>query len=565
MNPLDISNVLQVFISLFGSGLAIFFTLPAIKNVIGAANTDLFRTFVGAFFGSGAVGIIIFYVKEKSNTFRLLFKYDHVIVCGLNGRSVLIINDLIKRCKNKPVIIESDVRNPHIESFKEKGLIVLVGNPSDPNMLNRAGVKKAKHILSFDDKDAHNAEVALNVMHIVPDKKKQNLTCTIQILNPQLYGIIRKNPFMARKRSSVKVEFFNQYALSARTILDKFPPFTDQDIINPPIPVVIIGAGRLGEILITCIARTWYTQHRADGTRLPVIIVDTNALRIKDGLLVQYPKISKSCELLEQSVDIQSAEFKKGEFLNNPRFHRGFIAYICLDDDSLGLYAALTLDHLSAGMDTKCIVLRTEHNSVETLIAEEQAGIGDIQGIYPVNMFELASDSRLILAGEEEILARAIHEHYCKNERIKGQTEAKNSLIVSWDRLGTLTKKNSDIDGEKYRESNRKQANFIWTKISEVGCEIGPITDWDAPFTFRFSSDEIEQLASLEHERWMNVKQNDGWVYGTERNDAKKIHPSLVEYEQLPETEKEKDRDTIRQIPELLSLIDFQIYRARTS
>ena len=33
-----------------------------------------------------------------------------------------------------------------------------------------------------------------------------------------------------------------------------------------------------------------------------------------------------------------------------------------------------------------------------------------------------------------------------------------------------------------------------------------------------------------------------GWRYGPERNDAKKEHPCLVPYEQLPESEKEYDR-----------------------
>ena len=558
MNPTDI---VQVFLSLFGSGLAVFIALPAIKEIVGVVNSDNIRIAVSAFIGSGAAGISYVYLKKKYNTFRLLFEYDHVIVCGLNDRSMRIVNDLVSRGK-KPVIIESDARNPHIESCK--GLIVLVGNPSNPKMLNLAGVKKAKHILSFDDLDENNAEVALNVKKIVPDKKKQNLTCTIQILSPQLYGTIRSEAFRARKKgSSVNVEFFNQYALGARIICAMHHPFMDQDVPTP-LPVILIGAGRLGESLITRIARIWYTKHRNDGLRLPITIVDINALRIRDGLLVQNPKISASCELIAKPVDIQSAEFRKGEFLKNSEFPRGFVAYICLDDDSLGLCAALTLTlpDFCAGVDTKHIVLRTDHNtSVAKLIAAEQSGIGNIRGIYPVNISELTSDSQLILAGEAEILARSIHENYCKKERLKGQTLEPNRLLVTWDELGDLTKNDSGIDGEKYRESNRSQANNIWTKISQVGCEIGPITDWDAPFTFRFSSDEIEQLAHLEHERWIDYKQNDGWVYGTERNDSKKLHPSLVPYEQLSEAEKEKDRDTIRQIPEILSLIDFQLYR----
>ncbi|MCX5888027.1 MAG: RyR domain-containing protein, partial [Deltaproteobacteria bacterium] len=96
---------------------------------------------------------------------------------------------------------------------------------------------------------------------------------------------------------------------------------------------------------------------------------------------------------------------------------------------------------------------------------------------------------------------------------------------------------------------------------SLVGCEIGPVTDWDAPLEFQFTPDETERLSSLEHERWMSEKLEGGWRYGEKRDDAQKIHPSLVPYENLSEPEKEKDRDTIRQIPEILSRIDFQVSR----
>ena len=35
---------------------------------------------------------------------------------------------------------------------------------------------------------------------------------------------------------------------------------------------------------------------------------------------------------------------------------------------------------------------------------------------------------------------------------------------------------------------------------------------------------------------------DEGWTYGAVRDDAKKHHPDLVPYAQLPESEKEYDR-----------------------
>jgi hypothetical protein len=409
--------------------------------------------------------------------------------------------------------------------------------------------------------DEDNAEVALNVMRMVPEKKHQPLTCIIQVINPQLYGIIRKHAFSARKDSSIRIEFFNQYALGARTLLDLYPAYPSAETTTAPLPVVILGAGRLGESILSRIARTWYLSHKGEQTRLTIVLMDVNAGQIRESLLIQYPKLSQACDLGALTLDVRSAAFKNGEFLKNPLLERGFVAYICLDDDSLGLYAALTLHQYTADKEVRFIVRMDHNTSVAKLIADEQVGLKSIREIHPVNMFELTANSQLILAGEEEILARSIHENYCIKEQKKGQTRETNRMLVSWDELGALTEKKDGILGEKYRESNRKQANFIWTKLSLVGCEIGPVTDWDAPLEFRFSTVETERLSSLEHERWMSEKLEGGWRYGEKRDDAQKIHPSLVPYEDLSEPEKEKDRDTIRQIPEILSRIDFQVSR----
>lgn len=54
----------------------------------------------------------------------------------------------------------------------------------------------------------------------------------------------------------------------------------------------------------------------------------------------------------------------------------------------------------------------------------------------------------------------------------------------------------------------------------------------------------VEQMAKNVHEVWAKTRMDQGWTYGVERNDAKKKHPCLVPYEQLPEEEKVYDRNT---------------------
>ena len=53
-----------------------------------------------------------------------------------------------------------------------------------------------------------------------------------------------------------------------------------------------------------------------------------------------------------------------------------------------------------------------------------------------------------------------------------------------------------------------------------------------------------ERLAENTHDLWAAQRLKEGWSWGPRRDDIAKRHPCLVPYSQLPETEKEYDRQT---------------------
>lgn len=68
-----------------------------------------------------------------------------------------------------------------------------------------------------------------------------------------------------------------------------------------------------------------------------------------------------------------------------------------------------------------------------------------------------------------------------------------------------------------------------------------------------------EKLAKNVHEVWSQTRMEQGWKYGKERNDAKKLHPCLIAYEDLPESEKEFDRNTSQETLRLIMKLGFKI------
>ncbi len=68
-----------------------------------------------------------------------------------------------------------------------------------------------------------------------------------------------------------------------------------------------------------------------------------------------------------------------------------------------------------------------------------------------------------------------------------------------------------------------------------------------------------EMIAKNVHEVWSAGRIAEGWTYGEERNDVEKTSPGLVPYEELPESEKEYDRNTSRETLKLILKLGFGI------
>jgi hypothetical protein len=146
----------------------------------------------------------------------------------------------------------------------------------------------------------------------------------------------------------------------------------------------------------------------------------------------------------------------------------------------------------------------------------------------------LKNDSR-------EVLAQKIHEKYLNNSPSMPAGKP-------WPELP-----------EQYKESNRRQVDDIFRKLWRCGYDVSPARTRPV-MPVAFTQEEIEIMAIMEHERWMDEKREKGWTYG-DRDDSKKTHPLLVEWDELTESDKNKDRDTVILIPPLLASINFKIVK----
>lgn len=69
-----------------------------------------------------------------------------------------------------------------------------------------------------------------------------------------------------------------------------------------------------------------------------------------------------------------------------------------------------------------------------------------------------------------------------------------------------------------------------------------------------------EKIAENVHDVWAVGRIEQGWTYGSVRDNAKKETPCLVPYNELPESEKEYDRNTAMETLKLIIKMGYSIY-----
>lgn len=488
--------------------------------------------------------------REKLKMFYLRFTSNHVVICGLGKKGLLLAKGFLER-NYCVVVIEKDPNNSLLNECKDYGAILLIGNAANRGVLRSARVQKALYLISVCGDDGVNSEVAVHAYALAGDHKGRVLTCFAHIVDYRLCSLLREREIETQKVDSFRMEFFNIFDSGAKALLNKYPAFSMRHDAQCPRPhLLVVGMGHLGESLVVHAARNWWRDYAKDCGRLRITIIDQDAHSKAKSLRIQYQQMEKACELVPRQMDIQSPEFQLGNFLCDAKDNCKITqAYICLDNDSLGLIAGLSL----LRQMKKCripIVVRMTHNAgLATLLQGVESRSG-FSGLDAFGILDQTCTPELLLGGTHEIIARAIHDDYVSKLEKDGKTPQINPSMVPWEELP-----------EGLKESNRRQADHTGAKLKKVGCEVAPQDDWDAEL-FNFTPEEIELLAEKEHERWVEEYELAGWTFAAgEKNPQKKTHPYLIPWDQLTEEVKELDRDTVRGMPSFLAKAGFQVFR----
>lgn len=143
-------------------------------------------------------------------------------------------------------------------------------------------------------------------------------------------------------------------------------------------------------------------------------------------------------------------------------------------------------------------------------------------------------------------LGRLLHESYVKARLAEGASPEPS--LAPWEDLP-----------EDLRESNCRQAEDMHRKLELLGWRIVPLLEGGQGLDL--SDGDVEWLAVIEHGRWVIERLLAGWRWGPVKDVTARRSPYLVPFLELDEPNREKDRQAVRKIPDLLEAGGYGVQR----
>ena len=190
-----------------------------------------------------------------------------------------------------------------------------------------------------------------------------------------------------------------------------------------------------------------------------------------------------------------------------------------------------------------------EARSIEILANSDweldEREIADIKGVllnkplcneYVFPRYYWSGTERIIQIGKTDPSGIVVCQHH--TNIVIGECNALPFYCTMWEDIGGL-----DWD--------------IQTKLVSLGYSVVPARGGEAPG--ELSVAEVEELARMEHERWMRPMIEAGWKWAAKTNKAEKLHKNLMAWGDLSHNEQDKDRELVRGIPKILARAGYTI------
>ena len=475
-------------------------------------------------------------LANQISTIRRSRLKNHIVIIGSSN----LVNRLIRdySANNQVIQISSSlIKNPIITNGYP--VYQIEGNATSDEILRTARVNFSKRIFIATGSDSYNRNIASSLASFFEEVTiKDKITCHYELRSgtKQAANI---NTYLSNEK--VSLNYFNPNRITARELIKAYPPHFKRlpNTGDKPIHILLVGFSEFGQELAKQLIRVCHYQ---DLQNLRLTIVDEENNRSWKRFNKETPALNMVADVVFENFDPCSLTLDHWDKLQGDGRGVFDAVYIANFDQEESYNIALDArDGLGTKTNPDLVVVC----SIEP-ISELGNGPGAIIVLYNIDKESWTLENFINGKADEDHNgqegAKTIHENY-----LKQVTAHKESLSNLKDWTEKEAHKNWDSLPEYLRDKNRDQADHIPIK-TKIILQLLSHANEKEDFINK-NKEVLEQMAELEHRRWMASSVIAGFRFGENRDEfIKKTHPDIIPYDRLNEDTKDYDRNVIESL-----------------
>lgn len=505
-------------------------------------------TAVGLLFGfSGAVG-------RSLARFLMMGAARHIVIGGETPAALA----LARSCREKGdavVIIARGLEPETAWSLRQRGVILIEGDPTHADALKSARAQSAAHVVAFSDDDTENLRIEA-ALRALPARRNRRLAAHVAIGSPLLLMEAREMRMMVeremggadKKRKAqhrlVDPRPFSLDEIAARALLTTYAA----DILDLADKqnrarqhVVLFGFDATAEaVAVRTLMSLW--SARFGEPRVTVIAPDAEDARGR--FHARYPQ-ADAHEVWKADIEFVGFDWTRrsldGDFLIQIDAARGPATAVVVstgsDGENIQLALGLMRTANGRGMWAAPIFMKeTTQSEFSRQFASGDQTPDELDAyLQAFGAVESVSTRALIIEGVLDRGAAVAHRLY-EQEMMHRDVDMRELEAV---------KKTWDDVPETYRNANRAVADSALVKLWDAGWKPAPADGRPGEVHPRIAPEKLKELSVVEHGRWVAERLLSGWKPGA-RNNKLMMHDNIAPWDALTEELKERDADQVR-------------------
>jgi len=543
---------------------------------------------------------------------------NHYVIIGYNNITISLIKNLYKEEPNASILIMSsknseNIRHAlqaHLDQNEENNIYIYFGNIESLEELKKLNIDKAKevYIMGEDNdygRDSKNIKCVHNIS-LLKGKVEEGYELPVYTLFEHLasYSIIQRLDIMnnsqneasqTKRANNIYFRPFNLYENWARRLWSfyalednlLYDPLDYEPICFLPdgsiknhdkyVHLVIVGFCEMGQAILLEALRVCHYANYDDSIesksriRTKITIIDKNIEHLREHFTAEFPNLDNQINDIQitfRDEDVCSPSVRKDLTLWAEDPQQLLTIVICVSDSDESIKLGLNLPGEIYQSETRVLIRQEIQTDLGQIIHKDNKCYRNVK-IF--GMLEHGVSKNMLQDEIPSYINQEYDDFYnkgCTQQFIKNLYQCMiTNKTTEFKQEKSRARKNWINLEENMRWANRYQIDTYLVYLKTLGYKIARSLNENqkeiSPTVYneKLSDNKLQILMRMEKYRWNAERTIEGWKYGKVRNNNYRIHHLIIPFSQVPEKEKLKDRQVIDNLPYLISLAGYKLYK----